>query len=338
MFDLIKGGEVRLPSAVPEVLLREPGDVDEFHFRPAEDSEIGDGYTYRYFAIWWLAFVQHLIDVRQVSASTANAYLDAVHNFFGYAIFKRRVISGSNPAATGRQAELDQLPQQAKHPPTISPEDINAILRVAAKHNDTQIANMIVFMCEGGFRFQELQFLQVGDLNLERREIILRVKHPDPRRVRPELQRRCLTADGLWSPKTIAGRRPIHITDRMLAVIHSMGLGDASDWLFVNTVGNQVAESKTLVKLKAYALEAGVLVETNPRSGKPWSTIKWHWLRHYHRTRACVSRIHREISKVAMGHAADAIHDHYRGVDEEAFHAEYEKFDSGIDTSLLVTT
>jgi hypothetical protein len=37
-----------------------------------------------------------------------------------------------------------------------------------------------------------------------------------------------------------------------------------------------------------------------------------------------------------MGHAADAIHDHYRGVDPGAFHAEYERFDSGIDDSLLV--
>ena len=117
-----------------------------------------------------------------------------------------------------------------------------------------------------------------------------------------------------------------------------MGLGGPSDWVFVNSVGSQIAENKTLQRLKAHAVEADVLVEANPRTGKPWSAIKWHWLRHYHRTRAHVSGIRREVSKLAMGHAADAIHDHYRGVDVEAFHAEYAKFDSGIDGSLLAVT
>ena len=130
-------------------------------------------------------------------------------------------------------------------------------------------------------------------------------------------------------------RRPIHITDRMAKVIGSMGLGGPSDWVFVNSVGKQIAETKTLQKLKAHALEADVLVEINPRTGRIWSAIKWHWLRHYHRTRAHVSGIRREVSKLAMGHAADGIHDHYRGVDADAFHAEYAKFDSGIDGSLL---
>ena len=79
----------------------------------------------------------------------------------------------------------------------------------------------------------------------------------------------------------------------------------------------------------------GVLVEENPRTGKPWSLLRWHWLRHYHRTRAHVSEIRREVSKLAMGHAADPIHDHYRGLDRFAFHAEYAKFESGIDDALL---
>ena len=55
----------------------------------------------------------------------------------------------------------------------------------------------------------------------------------------------------------------------------------------------------------------------------------------YHRTRAHVCKIRREVSKVAMGHAADPIHDHYRGLDRFAFHEEYAKFDSGIDDRLL---
>jgi hypothetical protein len=108
-----------------------------------------------------------------------------------------------------------------------------------------------------------------------------------------------------------------------------------SDWVFVNSAGSQIAENKTLQRLKAYALEADVLVEPNPRTGKPWSAIKWHWLRHYHRTRAHVSGIRRDVSKVAMGHAADGIHDHYRGLDHYAFREEYAKFDSGIDDSLV---
>ena len=108
--------------------------------------------------------------------------------------------------------------------------------------------------------------------------------------------------------------------------------------MFVNSVGSQIAGNKTLGQLKSHALEAEVLVEAHPRTGKPWSAIKWHWLRHYHRTRAHVSGIRRDVSKLAMGHAADAIHDHYRGVDVEAFHAEYAKFDSGIDASLLAAT
>ncbi len=57
--------------------------------------------------------------------------------------------------------------------------------------------------------------------------------------------------------------------------------------------------------------------------------------RHFHRTRAHVSKIRREVSKVAMGHAADPIHDHYRGLDRFAFHEEYTKFESGIDDALL---
>ncbi len=99
--------------------------------------------------------------------------------------------------------------------------------------------------------------------------------------------------------------------------------------------GRQIAENKTLLRLKRYAPEAGVLVEKNPRTGEPWSLLRWHWLRHYHRTRAHVSQIRREVSKLAMGHAADSIHDHYRGLDRFAFHAEYAKFESGIDDALL---
>ncbi len=38
-----------------------------------------------------------------------------------------------------------------------------------------------------------------------------------------------------------------------------------------------------------------------------------------------------------MGHAADGIHDHYRGVDAVAFHEEYAKFDSGLDDDLIGT-
>ena len=195
--------------------------------------------------------------------------------------------------------------------------------------------NLIVFVCEGGFRFQELQFLQVGDINLQEREIILDIKRPDPNRVRPELRKRCLTADGLWIPKSRAARRPVHITDRLARVIGSMGLGQASDWVFMSQTGNQVAGNRTLMRLKRYALEAGVLVDKHPKTGKPCSLLRWHWLRHYHRTRAHVSKIRREVSKIAMGHAADPIHDHYRGLDRFAFHAEYAKFESGIDDRLL---
>ena len=61
-------------------------------------------------------FVRHLIDDRGVSAGTANASIDAVHNFFGYVIFKRQLMTGSNPAATGRQAQLDRLPEQQVRP------------------------------------------------------------------------------------------------------------------------------------------------------------------------------------------------------------------------------
>jgi integrase len=125
------------------------------------------------------SFQGHLRTNRRCSAATANHYLDAVHNFFGYAIFKRKLMAGPNPAATGRQAELDRLPHQVLAPPTIYPDQINAVIEVAARHFDSQIINIIVFVCEGGFRFQELQFLQVGDINLEEREIILDIKKPN---------------------------------------------------------------------------------------------------------------------------------------------------------------
>jgi integrase len=171
------------------------------------------------------SFQEYLRTKRRCSAATANHYLDAIHNFFGFVIFKRRLMPGPNPAATGRQAELDRLPHQVLSPPTIYPDQINAVIAVAVRHFDSQIVNIILFICEGGFRFQELQFLQVGDINLEEREIILDIKKPDLERVRPELRRRCLTADGLWIPKSRAARRPIHITDRLARVVGSMGLG-----------------------------------------------------------------------------------------------------------------
>ena len=50
-----------------------------------------------------------------------------------------------------------------------------------------------------------------------------------------------------------------------------------------------------------------------------------------------LSKIRREVSKLAMGHAADGIHDHYRGVDAFAFHEEYAKFDSGLNDDLIGT-
>ena len=113
------------------------------------------------------------------------------------------------------------------------------------------------------------------------------------------------------------------ITDRLANVIGTMHLGVPSDWVFRNLAGNQVAGNKTLQRLKRYALEAEVLVETRPHTA---SLIRWHWLRHYHRTRAHVRKIRREVSKVTMGYAGDAIHDHYRGLDTFAFHEEYAKY------------
>lgn len=281
-------------------------------------------------------FQRHLRDERRTSPATANHYLTAVHNFWGFAAFKRGVVKGNNPAATGRQAVLDKLSSRTVPPPTIYPDQVNAIIEEALAHGDRQVANLIVFVCEGGFRFQELQFLQVGDIHMDRREILLDIKKPDLKRVRKELRKRCLTSEGYWVPKTRASRRPVHITDRLAKVIKSMGLGDASDWVFLNSAGKQIAQNKTLDRLKAFALEAGVLVVTKRGdAGDKTSAIRWHWLRHYHRTRAHVSKIRREVSKVAMGHAADGIHDHYRGLDLDAFHGEYAKFDSGIDDRLL---
>lgn len=90
-----------------------------------------------------------------------------------------------------------------------------------------------------------------------------------------------------------------------------------------------------MARLKTYAVEAGVFVSTHPPTGRKTTGVTWHLLRHDHRTRAHVSRIRREVSKVAMGHAADPIHDHYRGLDTFEIHAEYEKFDSGLDDALL---
>ncbi len=283
-------------------------------------------------------FTEHLKANRCLKPSTINHYLDAVHNFFGYAIYKRRLITGPNPAATGRQAELDRLPARTLPPPTIYPDQVNAVIEVANAHHDGQIVHLVVFVCEGGFRFQELQFLQVGDVDLDGREIVLDIKRPDPDRVRPELRRRCMTPDGFWMPKSRAGRRVVHVTDRLVKLIARMGKGDPSDWVFLNQAGNQIAQNKTLLRLKKYALEAGVLVAQHPGTGEPWSLMRWHWLRHYHRTRAHVSKIRREVSKLAMGHAADAIHDHYRGVDVFAFHEEYAKFDSGLDDDLIGTS
>lgn len=282
-------------------------------------------------------FSKHLRESRQLSNATVNHYLNSVHNFYGYAAFKRELASGPNPAKTGRQAVLDKLPTRRLPPPTIYPDQINAVIEAARGAGDTQIVNLIVFICEGGFRFQELQFLQVGDINMPQREIVLDTKRPDLTRVRAELQRRCLSPEGYWTPKSAAGRRVVHISNRLAKVIGAMGLGESVDWIFMNQAGKQVAGNKTLMRLKKYALEAGVLVEPHPKTGKPCSLLRWHWLRHYHRTRAHVSKIRREVSKLAMGHAADGIHDHYRGVDAFAFHEEYAKFDSGLNDDLIGT-
>lgn len=280
-------------------------------------------------------FTEYLRRERKLAGSTVNHYVDAVHNFFGYVIFKRLLLPGPNPAACGRQAQLERLPNRSLPAPTIQPAQVNAILAKARDQDDWLIVNLVAFICEGGFRFQELQFLQVGDIDLEGRCITVDVKRPDLSKVRPELQRRCLTVDGLWAPKTRASRRPVHVTDRLASVIKAMKLGAPTDWVFINSAGRQVAGNKTLNTLKRYALDAGVLVTKHPVTGKRWSEIRWHWLRHYHRTRAYASKIRREVSKVAMGHAADAIHDHYRGIDPFALHEEYAKFESGIDDSLL---
>jgi len=281
------------------------------------------------------AFTAHLQDARKLSNTTVNHYISSVHNFYGFVAFKRQLAKGPNPAKTGRQAVLDKLPTRTLRPPTIYPDQINAVIEKARDAGDHQIVNMVVFVCEGGFRFQELQFLQVGDIDLAQREIVLDTKRPDQSRVRQELRRRCLTQEGYWMPKSVAGRRILHITDRLARVVESMGLGQDPDWVFMNEAGNQVAENKTLQRLKRYALAGRVLVETHPKTGKPWSLLRWHWLRHYHRTRAHVSKIRREVSKLAMGHAADGIHDHYRGVDGFAFHEEYAKFDSGLNDDLI---
>lgn len=38
------------------------------------------------------------------------------------------------------------------------PDQVNAVSETALKHFDTQIANLIVFVCEGGFREEYAKF------------------------------------------------------------------------------------------------------------------------------------------------------------------------------------
>ena len=38
--------------------------------------------------------------------------------------------------------------------PTIYPDQINAVIKTAIEAGDTQVVNLVVFVCEGGFRFQ----------------------------------------------------------------------------------------------------------------------------------------------------------------------------------------
>jgi len=183
-------------------------------------------------------------------------------------------------SASAKSAVYETAPWYLQRlPPTNYPDQVNAVIEKAHQVGDHQIVNLIVFVCEGGFRFQELKFLQVGDVDLVQREIRLDVKRPCHDRVRPELRRRCLTSEGYWMPKSIAGRRVNHIADRLAKAITMMGLGDASDWVFMNEAGRQVAENKTLARLKLYALAAKVLVELHPKTGKSWSLLRWHWLR-----------------------------------------------------------
>jgi integrase len=163
-------------------------------------------------------FVAYLRAERQVKAATANDYLDAVHNFFRYVIRKRKLHPGPNPAATGRDEELDRLSEDEDSVPCpdISPNHINPIIEVARNHRDWQIMNLIVFFCEGGFRFQDVQFLTVGDICLENRLIEVDRKVVDVSRVRPELRKRCLEPGGIWRPKTQASRRPVRPYHRPL--------------------------------------------------------------------------------------------------------------------------
>jgi hypothetical protein len=102
------------------------------------------------------------------------------------------------------------------------------------------------------------------------------------------------------------------------------------------TAGRHTTAARTWAQAAA-CNPSGARRSAPPRPGfsRPRSLLRWHWLRHYHRTRADVSQIRREVSKVAMGHAADPIYDHYRGLDRFAFHAEYAEFESGIDDALL---
>jgi integrase len=144
-------------------------------------------------------FSIHLQDELKLTNATVNHYVTAIHNFYGFAAFKRQLVDGTNPAKTGRQAVLDKLPTRRLPPPTIYPDQINAVIETAREAGDSQVVNLVVFVCEGGFRFQELQFLQVGDIDLKQREIVLDTKRPDPSRVRPELRRRCLTPDHIDS-------------------------------------------------------------------------------------------------------------------------------------------
>ncbi|MFG6517827.1 tyrosine-type recombinase/integrase [Sulfitobacter sp. 1A13496] len=213
--------------------------------------------------------------LQRVSANSAVRYINIVKAVINFTI-NEKGINAANPFHNLRirgagNSQGDRLP--------LSKEEAEAVL--ATVPHQTDLHAIYTLLCDTGARVAEISGLQAGDVDLQRRCLMIQT-------------------NGIRSLKTKSSHRSVPLSPRVLKVLEPNLIGKkASDPVFerYGRVGGNTACSAALMK---YLRK--VIIE-------PKKTV--HSLRHKKKDELRSTGCPEEISKVLLGHSSSEVASRY---------------------------
>ncbi len=220
------------------------------------------------------------VDYRTVSAYTAWRFrqgrkgntiqreLSAIRSFYNYLIRQQRITH--NPAL-----DIKAPKSERKLPRTCDAEQLDRLLKPAAGDDDLRRRDLAMFelMYSSGLRLAELASLNLGDIDLEQRRLVV-------------------TGKGAKTRYLPIGRKAAQALERWLEVRGRHPTGEADDALFVSRLGRRLSHRSIQQRLNELA-----------RSQRLDRRVSPHALRHSFATHLLESSADLRAVQEMLGHA-----------------------------------